>query len=112
MRQPPGFQEISKDTGRPYVWRLTRSLYGIPSNEKLWNMTVDKALKGMNWTATASDSCLYQRGHGDYYSVMALYVDDCLITSKTEEQLQHTRNELESRFKIKRLGTATKFLGV
>ena len=75
-------------------------------------MTVDKALKEMNWTATASDPCPYQRGHGDDYSLMALYVDDCLITSKTEEQLQQIRNELESRFKIKYLGTATSFLGV
>lgn len=38
----------------------------------------------MGWIAADSDPCFRQRGQGDNYRLLVLYVDDCLIESKTE----------------------------
>lgn len=43
---------------------------------------------------------------------MAMSVDDYVITSKRDKQLQQIWTELDSSFKIKHLGIATNFFGV
>lgn len=72
----PGFQEISKETGKPYAWRLEKSLSGIASSGKTWNNNVDQAPKEVTWAATASNPCLQQRRQGEDCRLLAIYVDD------------------------------------
>ena len=44
--------------------------------------------------------------------VVPTYVDDCHIIGKTREGVQHTKAELQRRFKVPDLGPTSWFLGI
>ncbi|CAB1109566.1 unnamed protein product [Ectocarpus sp. CCAP 1310/34] len=86
--QAPGFEKIESSTGKPLVWKLKKSLYGLRQSPSVWNLTIDKDLRGKGFTPTASDPCVYTKGSGNSYIMLTLFVDDILLTVATRECYQ------------------------
>ena len=59
------------------------------------------------------DCCVYFKHVSPSISIyLLLYVDDMLIASQSEQEIQQLKLRLKSEFEMKELGEANKFLGI
>ena len=113
MEQLEGFI----DTKYPEkVCKLRKSIYGLKQLTRCWNKTIDNFLKKLNYTACEADPCIYVKhigkGQKDIIIIIALYVDDLIITSNDTELLLAEKKELSRRFEIADQGEITFYLGM
>ena len=107
MSQPEGFQI----EGENLVCKLKRSLYGLKQAPRCWNTALDNQLKGMGFTQTKSDPCLYVNSEGELF-IIAVYVDDILLAGKDKRKMDEIKQTLSSLFEVKDMGELHYFLGV
>ena len=81
MKQPERFVEKDQET---QVCKLKKSLYGLKQSPCCWNYTLDTQLKSMGFTQTKSDPCTYISTGEE--SIIAAYVDDILVATRTDKE--------------------------
>jgi hypothetical protein len=109
MALPPGIPRASSDSG---VVLLRKALYGLKQAPRLWWQLIHSFLVGLGFRQSHADPNLYI---SDGVHVL-LYVDDVLILTAPGDRSSATaarfKTELERRFKMTNLGTASQFLGL
>ena len=111
-KQAPGFEKIDSSTGKPYVWKLRKRLYGLGQSPNVWNLTIDRDLRRKGFTPTASDPCDYTKGSGNSYVMLTLFADDILLTGLSEQVLQGVCRDVHQSFAMTDMGEATQILGI
>ena len=111
-KQAPGFEKLDSSTGKPYVWKLRKNLYGLRQSPNVWNLTLDRDLRCKGFTPIASDPCVYTKGSGNSYVMLTLFVDDILLTGPAEQILKGVRRDLQQSFAMTDMGEATQILGI
>ncbi|KAH9770959.1 hypothetical protein KPL71_012540 [Citrus sinensis] len=110
MDQPEGFVEEGTED---MVCLLKKSLYGLKQSPRQRYLRFDEFMISHEFCRSPYDSCVYFKtlpyGDGIY---LLLYVDDMLIACKRRDEIQKLKLELNSVFKMKDLGTATRILGM
>ncbi len=104
MVQPEGFDDRS---GR--VCRLRKSLYGLKQSPRCWNQALHEYLLRVGYRQAEADPCVYSKGKDQ---LLAVYVDDLVLATKTEDQMAKMKNKLSDNFKMKDLGRLHHLLGV
>ena len=56
-----------------------KKFYGLRQSPRNWFNTIDDSLRDMEFTASASDPCLYIFGSDNNLSVSTMYVGDLLL---------------------------------
>ena len=112
IKQAPGFEKTDSSTGKPYAWKLRKSLHGLRQSPNVWNLTIDRDLRRKGFTQAASDPCVYTKGSGNSYVMLTLFVDDILLTGPSEQVLQGVRRDLPQSFVMTDMGEATQILGI
>ena len=107
LKTPQGI-ELSSDGGES-VLKLERNLYGLRDAGRTWFEHLTNKLEGMGFVATASDPCIYTRGT----NIIVLYVDDCIILSRTKAEANQLFKEIENQgFAVTDEGTMEQYLGM
>ena len=109
IRQPEGFVVEGKEN---LVCQLKKSIYGLKQSPRCWNIAIDDYLKQMKFVQTEGDPCLYVSKNGAETVIIAVYVDDILIATKTDERMTEVKAAITDRFDVKDLGELHFFLGV
>lgn len=109
MRQPPGF---SKPDSEGKVCRLLKSVYGLRQSARCWNMRMNEVLKEMGFTPSSADPCLYVRDVDGKQVYIVVYVDDVVIGSDDEEEVDRVHDEIGKHFETTGLGELKYFLGL
>ena len=115
---PQGF-EVSEETmecigaknRNEMVLKLNKNLYGLKQAGRLWNKHMDKFLKDHGYLQCVTDKCVYYRIEDNEIVIVALYVDDVLVTGSSKSAIDgffETAKEMD----IKDLGEVSKFLGM
>ena len=112
VRTPPGYELLDATTGRPKVMQLQKILYGLRRSPRNWCNTIDDSLRGMGFTATASDPCVHIVGSGDNLSILTMYVDDLLLLGGNTPLLKDIKSQLMSRFAMSHTGDVSMVLGM
>ena len=109
MQQPEGHV----DENHPdYVCKLMKSLYGLKQSAHLWDRLLSKTLKTFGFTQLLTDtSCFVQSNQDGTTVIMAVYVDDLVITGRTPALVQKTITDLKEHFQVKELGPVKWVLG-
>ena len=110
-KQAPGFETIDERTNRPLVMKLRKCLHGLRQSPSVWNSTINKDLRIMGFTPTASDSCVYTKGSGNAYIMLTLFVDDLLIIRLSNKSMVEVRRVLMEKFAMTEHGDASQILG-
>ena len=108
MKQPDGYVQ---DGQEHLVCKLEKSLYGLKQAPRCWNKVFTKYMESIGFRQSTADPCVFIRS-GDTLDVIAVYVDDLIVISKTEEEIQRLKNDLASRFKMTDLGRLHYCLGI
>ena len=106
MEQPPGFEKKGD-----LVCRLKKSLYGLKQSPRQWYKLLDQFLRDKSYRRSDVDPCIYVKEDKDLIMI-ALYVDDLIIASKSEKLMKETKQNLCDRFEMKDLGRLHYCLGI
>lgn len=109
MRQPPGFVMSGQEN---LVCKLRKSIYGLKQSPRAWYEEVDNYLRSIGCTRSSLDPNLYFRQQSGETVIILLFVDDLLITGSKPKLLSEIKDQLQSKYEMKDLGTTKRYLGV
>jgi Reverse transcriptase (RNA-dependent DNA polymerase) len=94
------------------VCRLKKSLYGLKQSPRAWFDRFRKAMVGMGYRQINADHTVFFRRHGAHITVLAVYVDDMIISGNNEGEIALLKKKLGKEFEVKDLGQLRYFLGI
>jgi len=107
MRPPDGVQ-----APHGMVFRLIKSLYGLPQSGRNWNSHLHETLIKAKFIRLQEDTCLYIKKQEEIITILAVYVDDLYIAASDRKTLDDVTKWLQQVYKIKILGVPKQLLGV
>jgi len=106
MKPPPGYWN-----GK--TLKLKKALYGLKQAGRKWYERLDESLRQMGFTRIQSDFGVYILGDlSKTLCIIAVYVDDIVIVTKTQEDMDKYKQELTKRFKMTEGGQLKYILGL
>jgi len=93
------------------VCKLQKSLYGLKQASRQWHSKLADFLRSQGYSQSKSDYSLFIQLSSAHLTVVAVYVDDILITGSDPTAIQQLKQNLHSTFGIKDLGFLHYFLG-
>lgn len=96
MEQPSGFTD-----GTNRVCKLQRSLYGLKQASRCWNQKFKKFIQLFGFTACNADPCVFVSKRDDKLTLLAIHVDDGLISSDDIKCIDCVLSYLRDQFEIK-----------
>jgi len=109
MKQLEGFAVKSK---KELVCKLKKSLYGLKQTPRMWYQKFETFIRGLGFTRSKTNHCVYFKLIGDRAIYLVLYVDDMLLVGNDKEIIQDLKTQLSSKFDMKDLGAANYILGM
>ncbi|WVZ92208.1 hypothetical protein U9M48_038291 [Paspalum notatum var. saurae] len=109
MEIPPGLS-IPEVAGK--VCKLKKSLYGLKQSPWAWFDRFKHALCAMKYIQCNGDHTLFYRHSGPKITILAVYVDDIIITGDDEGEIKRLKENLSKEFEVKDLGQLKYFLGI
>ena len=109
LEQPKDFAE-----GDPkrQVFQLCKALYGLKQGAKNWYNVLRKALEDLGFHHSEADHGVFWRDIVEGKVVLAVHVDDCLITAKSQDLLDKFKKEVNRKYKMADLGACQWLLGI
>jgi len=106
--KPPEGSDVPKGK----VYKLIKSLYGLKQSGREWNLELDAHLRTMGFHSLSCAPCVYLRGTGDSRIIIAVYVDDMLITAPSRLAVDEVKTSILNKWKITDNGPAKEFLKI
>lgn len=85
MDIPSGFENI-QTVGK--VCKLKKSLYGLKQSPRAWFDRFRRVACGMGYSQCNGDRTVFYRHRGSYITILAVYVDDIVITRDDAEDIK------------------------
>ena len=108
MQQPDGYVVPGKEN---LVCKLKKSLYGLKQSPRCWYNAFHTFIESIGFRQSAADPCVYIR-LGDTTTIVAVYVDDLILLSRTTPEMQEVKKRLTERFMMKDMGKLHYCLGI
>ena len=88
MELPDGWpSELPGDRQSQVFCKLVKTLYGLKQSPRVWNAHLNDWMVSQGFTRSMSDSCLYTRPAGAGLMYVTVWVDDLLISCKSEDEI-------------------------
>ena len=83
------------------VYRLLKALYGLPQSGRIWNKTFERFIKSLGFVNIREDVCIFILAReGRVVAILALYVDDFLIGTDSDDTEAWLIKEITKVFKL------------
>jgi hypothetical protein len=109
MDIPPGFS-TPRTSGK--VCRLRKSLYGLKQSPRAWFDRFRRVICAMRYKQCNGDHTVFYRHSNSKITILAVYVDDIIITGDDEVEISRLKDSLRKEFEVKDLGQLKYFLGI
>ena len=86
---------------------LLKALYRLRQAPRIWYERIDSFFIEHNFNHGNGDTNLYIHTEGDQTVILALYVDDILLTGSSIELILSTKSVLETTFEMSEIGDGT-----
>lgn len=94
------------------VCRLRKSLYGLKQASCQWFHKLSIALQHQGFIQSKNDYSLFLKKTSQHLTIVAVYVDDMLVTGSDPLDIVNLKKYLHQAFTIKGLGSLHYFLGL
>lgn len=94
------------------VCRLIKTIYGLKQSSREWFDKLHQELTSQGFIQSKNDYSLFIKRTGSLIAIMAVYVDDIILTGTDLATITHIKAHLHSVFGIKDLGLLHYFLGI
>ncbi|XP_019224860.1 PREDICTED: uncharacterized protein LOC109206491 [Nicotiana attenuata] len=113
MKVPPGLSvSPSFSSSPPLVCKLLKSLYGLRQVSRQWYAKLSQALCSRGYSHSLNDYSLFTRGSGSSLVILAVYVDDVILTGTDLSEISSLKGFLHYQFRIKDLSYLNYFLRI
>jgi hypothetical protein len=102
MKSPPGY-----DSEGELVKHLHKSLYGLKQAGHKWYNTLCRALADLGFRVNEADPGVFSAHEGDDTTILAIHVDDCLITGSSPQLISDYKQKLNKHYSLTDLGPFT-----
>jgi Reverse transcriptase (RNA-dependent DNA polymerase) len=109
MEIPPGFG-TTQIVGK--VCSLKKSPYGLKQSHRGWFDRFKKVLISLGYQQINANHTVFSRQHGGHITMLAVYVDDMIITGDDEGEITQLKAKLGKEFEVNDLGQLRYFLGI
>ena len=109
MEQPPGFV-AQGEYGK--VCRLKKSLYGLKQSPRAWFGKFSEVVIEFGMKKSDHDHSVFYKQSDAGCILLAVYVDDIVITGSDKQGISKLKNFLQTKFQTKDLGVLRYFLGI
>lgn len=94
------------------VCRLKKSLYGLKQASRQWFARLHSELLHLGFKQSKQDYSLFIKSSPTSITIVAIYVDDILVTGNDMQAVHILKDHLNTTFSIKDLGILHFFLGI
>ena len=94
------------------VCRLVKSIYGLRQSSRMWSDKLAISLISQGFVRSKNDYSLFIYKTDSHITILAVYVDDIMITGSDESHISAVKEFLDQAFSIKDLGLLHYFLGI
>lgn len=94
------------------VYKLTKALYGLRQALRAWYAKLNQCLEGLGLKRCPYENAVYTRGKGDDSLIIAVYVDDILVTGAKVAIIEEFNLEMGVKFEMTDLGMLSYYLGI
>lgn len=109
VTQPEGFSVKGSENK---VYRLHKALYGLKQAPRAWNEKLNSILHGLQFKRCSKEPSLYRKEHRGHLLVVAVYVDDLLVTGSHLDMIMEFKKEMANTFEMNDLGRLSYYLGI
>jgi hypothetical protein len=115
---PSGMADIPNvNKNKRVIYRLRRGLYRLKQAGKLWHEEISKTLKHLGYSKHAVfPSTFIKTKKGKVISIIGLFVDDMIVTTKTADEKKELADKLMKTYKMKEIvadeNGMQRFLGI
>jgi len=95
IEQPEGFETFDRES---HVCKLKQALYGLKQEPRAWYARINSYLTSLGFTKSEVDANLYHILVEGKFFIIALYVDDLILTSD-EQLIRSCKEDLEESLK-------------
>ena len=93
-------------------FKLQKALYGLKQAPRQWNDHINDFLtRDLHFTRLNAEPCIYFRKRNGKTCLIALYVDDLIISGSDMETINSVKRGLSERYSMKDLGEVDQLLG-
>ena len=103
MEQPTGLGD-----GSTQVCKLDRAIYGLKQAPRVWYNTLSEFLQQLGFEPLDADASVFHKKG----VIIAIYVDDLLITGRDRTEIDALKDALKKRFQMSDLGPVNFYLGM
>ena len=115
MLLPPGFHSMGS-SDQPLITVLQCAdfliICMVLSRLQENGLANSRAILGLDFKQSKSDYSMFTLGQGSLHVELLVYEDDILFTSNIENFINHLKQLLDAKFKLKDLGSMKYFLGI
>ena len=109
VEQPIGWEKTGKDGEKLYC-RLRKGLYGLKQSPRLWYDRFWEFMSTQGFKPIHADYCVFL--HHKTGTIVAVYVDDVLVTGPSKQGIQDLKAALNKEFRMSDLGPVSYYLGI
>lgn len=109
LEQPPHHEFADR---RKYVLKLKKALYGLKQGGRKWYETLCAALTDLGFGRVEADHGVFFKREDDHLVVLAVHVDDCIITGDSGTLNNSYKTHFSKRYKLTDLGPVSWVLGI
>lgn len=109
VSQPEGFVIKGEETK---VYKLKKALYGLRQAPRTWNEKLNGVLHELEFVRCLKEPSLYRKKQQGHLLVVAVYVDDLLVTGSSLDMIVEFKRGMASRFDMTDLGRLSYYLGI
>ena len=109
LEQPPHHELADRNK---YVLKLNKALYRLKQGSRKWYETLCAALADLSFQRAKADHGVFFKREDSHLMVMAVHVDDCIITGDSGPLNNSYKTQLGTRYKLTDLGPVSWVLGI
>ncbi|WZZ85883.1 hypothetical protein YC2023_114462 [Brassica napus] len=109
VSHPKGFEKKGEEHK---VFKLSKALYGLRQAPRAWNTKLDQILKRLGFKKCSKESSVYQKESGGKLLIVAIYVDDLIVTGNSAKEINDFKKDMSKNFEMSDLGLLTYYLGL
>ena len=109
VEQPEGFIKKGQEH---LVYKLVKALYGLRQAPRAWYSKLNSCLEKFSFERCPYEHAVYTKKEGDNVLIVAVYVDDLLITGSDVEAVKKFKKQMSDTFDMSDLGKLSYYLGI
>nr|GEV35799.1 zinc finger, CCHC-type [Tanacetum cinerariifolium] len=107
----PAVQAVLKKC-RLFPGDMSPGKVGLRQAPRAWNIKLDNTLKSLYFKKCALEQAIYTKTSKDSILLVGVYVDDLIITSTPNKEIDKFKAQMEEKFEMSDLGLLAYYLGI